>query len=135
MQFIVQTLWTRSDIFNGIGKHTANDLLHLAAIHPFTPTWVVCEDDTLFSRFFNVLLSYTAQWTSDTFLTLVAGNINSNNPFSFHYNSNTHYIARYVMVYRKREATVPVKLANYLHTHGYLDIEHIIGVLTILFVV
>lgn len=91
------------------------------------PVGVLADNDTLFSRFQNGLLNYIKIFTTDSFYSLVGGDCNSNNPFAFHYESDRHYISRFVRVYRKQVASIPQALYNEYAMEGLLDNEHNLG--------
>ncbi|KAK7014497.1 hypothetical protein R3P38DRAFT_3322091 [Favolaschia claudopus] len=54
---------------NQIGKHLANDFLYEVAIHPDTPSFALCSNETLFPRLRAHLPIFMARWTSSKFLT------------------------------------------------------------------
>lgn len=126
-QGMVDVLCDLGRVFNGFGRHTSNDVCHLAIIWPYTPAWVICEDDTLFEELLSVMVNYTQQWTSSDFERLVGGQCNSNNPFAFHYNSDEHYIARYLHVFRKMTVKLDPHLFNKMSRQGLFDPDHTIG--------
>lgn len=96
-------------------------------VFPFMPAIHLCKDDTLFDRFLRGLLTYTEQWVSQEYHSRVGGVVNSDNPFTFQHNSNAHYLATYVKVYRKCEAKVEAALYDTYRAAGLLDPTHIIG--------
>lgn len=49
-KFIAAVLSEDNAVFNGLGMHMANDLLHRACVHPFMPTVELCGDDGMFER-------------------------------------------------------------------------------------
>lgn len=124
---IYQCLCDLGDVFNGFGKHTACEMLFLAMIFPFMPAFNLCLDDSLFDHFLRVLLKYVEQWNSPEYLRRVGGLVNSDNPFTFQHNSNAHYLATWVKVYRKQEAKVKRNLYGAYQRAGFLDPTHTIG--------
>lgn len=119
----MQNLWSLGRVFNGIGKHTGTDVMHLSAFYPYMPTWVLCDNSDAFDLFIQVLCQYFDQWVHADYRRLV----NSNNPFGFHYNSDEHYLARFMEVYRKMQAKVSQHLFNAMQQTGLLDFGHVIG--------
>ncbi len=83
-QTIVDELCDNSKVFNGWGRHTANDVLYDMAIWPLMPIRIICNDNDLFHRLKQGLVKYVSQWAEPTFLTLAAGDYNGTNPFDFH---------------------------------------------------
>ncbi|KAI0749069.1 hypothetical protein C8Q74DRAFT_1212224, partial [Fomes fomentarius] len=124
---IIASLYSVQTVFNGLGKHTANDLLHLISMWPGTPTTVVCKDNEMFGRLRSGLPAYMAIWASDRFLKLVATPANHTNPFAFNHRSHRYYMSEYVHVYRKSFCMVSLELFNDLTSHGMLDEKHILG--------
>ncbi|KAI0693238.1 hypothetical protein C8T65DRAFT_585869, partial [Cerioporus squamosus] len=124
---IIVSLYALQTVFNGIGKHTANDFLHLLGVWPGMPTGELCADDMLFSRFVDLLIGYMALWSSSEFLQLVAPPANHPNPFAFNYRSHRNYISRYIHVYRKTFVNVSPDFYNHVVTSGLLDLSHVIG--------
>jgi hypothetical protein len=115
--------------FAGIGRHMANDFLHLLGIFPGTPAWVICSDDGKFLIFKAALISFMARWSSSEFLLKTAGNaISSNdNPFAFNETSNRNYMSSYLEVYKRVKAKVSGHVYNCLVRTGQLDPNHTIG--------
>lgn len=130
--YMFQALSDNQSVFNGFGQHTANDVLHLLGIHPLTPTWAICESDTLFHRLRGGLETMTDEWHSPAFLYRVAAQVNSDNPFSYQYHVDQAYKATYVHVYRKIQACVCANLYPQLAKPGLLDPLHTIGKLFML---
>jgi len=125
---ICKVLCDNNRVFNGFGRHLANDFLHSIGIFPGTPAIVICEDDVLFDRFFTAIQTYMDQWKSPKYLARTANDVNSLNPLAYNTTSNTNYISLYVHVYRKSLcAKVDSSLYNLLATNGFLDEEHTIG--------
>ncbi len=124
---IIASLYSVQTVFNGLGKHTANDLLHLISMWPGTPTTMVCKDDELYGRLRFGLPAYMATWASDRFLKLVATPSNHSNPFAFNHRSHRHYMSEYVHVYRKSFCMVSPELFNKLTSLGLLDEKHLLG--------
>ncbi|KAI0701158.1 hypothetical protein C8T65DRAFT_728611 [Cerioporus squamosus] len=124
---IIVSLYAVQTVFNGLGKHTANDLLHLVGLWPGMPTIQLCADKPEFDRFLDVLVRYMALWSSDHFLEVVAPPANHPNPFAFNYRSHRNYISRYVHVYRKSFVNVSPDFYNQLASSGLLDQTHTIG--------
>ncbi|RPD59027.1 hypothetical protein L226DRAFT_436751, partial [Lentinus tigrinus ALCF2SS1-7] len=114
-------------VFNGLGKHTANDFLHLLGLWPGMPTIDLCSDEATFTRFLSVLVPYMGLWSSDRFLQLVAPPANHPNPFAFNYRSHRNYISNYVHVYRKSFVHVSPQFYNQLLVAGLLDPSHTIS--------
>ncbi|TFK79759.1 hypothetical protein K466DRAFT_505057, partial [Polyporus arcularius HHB13444] len=128
---IVVSLYAVQTVFNGLGKHTANDFLHLLGLWPGMPTRLLCSDEALFDRFLDVLVGYMSLWSSDRFLEVVAPPANHPNPFAFNYRSHRDYISKFVHVYRKSFVTVSSQSYNHLVSAGMLDPSHTIGTLTL----
>ncbi|KAI0684622.1 hypothetical protein C8T65DRAFT_778319 [Cerioporus squamosus] len=124
---IIVSLYVVQTVFNGVGKHTANDLLHLLGLWPGMPTIDLCSDESGFERFLAVLVRYMAMWSSEHFLEVVAPPANHPNPFAFNYRSHRNYISRYVHVYRKSFVNVSPQFYNELVSCGLLDPSHTIG--------
>ncbi len=124
---IFMSLCLVQTVFNGLGKHTANDLLHLLGLWPGMPTIELCADEHEFEQFLEVLVRYMALWSSDHFLQVVAPPANHPNPFVFNYRSHRNYISRYVHVYRKSFVNVSPDFYNKLASSGLLEPSHVIG--------
>lgn len=125
--FLFVALTSNQLVFNGFGQHTANDILHLLAIHPLTPTWVLCESDLMFDSFAQRLQDVSSEWHSAKFFKRVACDVNSSNPFAYQYCMDAAYKATYVQVYRKIEACVRADLYPKLELPGLLNPDHTIG--------
>lgn len=87
--------------FCGIGRHCPNDLLFYLALHPATPSHVVCADATAYADFKATIYQYLEQYSKPEFLKRVVTTPNSNNPFEFNELSNREYTARYIAVFRR----------------------------------
>jgi hypothetical protein len=125
---ISKVLCDNNLVFNGFGRHLANDFLHCVGIFPGTPAIVICKDDKLFDRFRSGIPAFMDQWKSKEFLARTANDVNSRNPLAYNTTSNVNYISSYVHVYRKSLCSkVPASLYNMLAVNGYLDPEHTIG--------
>ncbi|KAI0690724.1 hypothetical protein C8T65DRAFT_587704, partial [Cerioporus squamosus] len=124
---IIVSLYAVQTVFNGLGKHTANDFLHLLGVWPGMPTIQLCSDKGLFNRFLQVLVRYMGLWSSDRFLEVVAPPANHPNPFAFNYRSHRDYISKFVHVYRKSFVNVSSEFYNQLVASGLLDPSHTIG--------
>lgn len=127
-QTIVEVLCSNNLVFNGFGQHTANDLCHLLCLHPFMPAILLCKDDTLFSRLQEVITFYVDTfWNSKEYFHYVCGNINSDHPFEFHYNSNKAFLTSYLLTYRKSQIAIRTPHWNFFVKSGLHDPKHIIG--------
>lgn len=113
--------------FSGLGRHCINDLLHLAAIFPGTPSWVICKDPELFYHLKELIYTYIAQYSKSKFLKRVATTCNSRNPFEFNEKSNKEYISSHIHVFRRVKVRVEKELYNRYVNSGLLDPEHTIG--------
>ncbi|KAJ7178255.1 hypothetical protein C8R46DRAFT_1029740 [Mycena filopes] len=111
----------------GIGKHLASDLLYEVAIHPDTPSFVLCSNDVLYMRFRTYVPHFMARWTSPEFLKACGGRPNSLNPFAFNRTSDRNFIWSYVSVYRRTSVRVPRAIYNLYLQNGLFDPDHIIG--------
>ncbi|KAJ7149916.1 hypothetical protein C8R46DRAFT_1306347 [Mycena filopes] len=111
----------------GIGKHLASDLLYEVAIHPDTPSFVLCSDNVLYMRFRTNVPHFMARWTSPEFLKACGGRPNSLNPFAFNRTSDRNFIWSYVSVYRRTSVRVPRAIYNLYLQNGLFDPDHIIG--------
>lgn len=78
-----------------------NDLLFYLAIHPATPSYVVCGDLEAYAHFKESVHLYLIQFTKPEFLKRVATTPNSDNPFEFNELSNREYMAQYIAVFRR----------------------------------
>lgn len=113
--------------FSGIGRYTANDLLHVMCIYPLTPAAEICKDDRSFFSFREALYDYINSFNSPSYLDRASSVPNTTNPFSFNEWANSEYLSRWVYVYRRTKAVVPVSLYNRYVSLGLLDDTHIIG--------
>lgn len=113
-------------MFNGYGRHTANDLCHMLGFHPLMPASVICQDDVLFFKLLKELETSSKHWISPEFRKAVTANCNTNNPFAYDYRSADRYIS-FVQVYRCSDAKISGDLFKYLYFHGLLDPNHTIG--------
>ncbi|KAG6815735.1 hypothetical protein H0H93_009111 [Arthromyces matolae] len=114
-------------VFEGFGRHLANDFLHLLAIFPGTPAYVICDDDSQYRRFKNAIPPYMAQWRSPEYLKSCGGSTNSLNPFAFNTTSNRNYTSQHIHVFRRCEVLVDANLFNRYQRLGLLDPNHTIG--------
>ncbi|EKM57381.1 uncharacterized protein PHACADRAFT_51455, partial [Phanerochaete carnosa HHB-10118-sp] len=69
---IAEVLCTVQSIFNGFGRHTANDLCHMLCLHPLLPTSFICQDDILFSKLYKGIEAYTNFWNTKDYYNTVA---------------------------------------------------------------
>ena len=127
---IVSTICELGSVFNEFGRHTANDVLHLAAIWPLTPTWVICDDHRLSEHLLETMLTYSLRWSSPQYNALIAAECNSNNPMAFHYNADDTFLSRFLEVYRKQTAKLDSALYDLNEARGNFDPDHTIGALT-----
>ncbi|KAK6977239.1 hypothetical protein R3P38DRAFT_2582166 [Favolaschia claudopus] len=111
----------------GIGQHLANDLLFEMALHPDTPSFSVCSDDSLYAELRAHIPRFMETWKSEMYLERCASTPNTNNPLSFNTGANDHFLATYVRVYRKTRVRVPATLYDLYQSRGLLDPDHIIG--------
>ncbi|KAH9943679.1 hypothetical protein B0H21DRAFT_695410 [Amylocystis lapponica] len=125
---ILRVICDSQDIFNGFGRHTASDFLHLQGLWPAMPPLLICKDEDLFQSFLRGVSSYMAQWVSPDYLSRVAGVPALDNPLQFNYKSDRNYMATYVLVYRKTSVSVPATLYNKLLQSGMFDPTHMIGI-------
>jgi hypothetical protein len=123
----------KSEAFAGLGRHTANDLLYLAATFPGTPAYVICRDSERYEKFKDLIYKYQSQFFTAEFHRLVSTSPNNNNPFAFNENSNRVYMEKYIEIFRRTTALVPKELYALYRTQGLLDPDHIIGMLYFLF--
>jgi hypothetical protein len=86
--------------FSGFGRHTSNDFLFNEAIFPGMPSYLLCEDDEVFSDFISAIEAYLKSYTTDEYYQRVVSVTNSTNPFSFNESSNSNYMKRYILVFR-----------------------------------
>ncbi|KAK7019996.1 hypothetical protein R3P38DRAFT_2972301 [Favolaschia claudopus] len=99
------------------------------AIHPDTPSFVLCTDDASFSRLRSHLPIFMARWESPQYLKACAGRTNSLNPFAFNTTSDRNFFSSYVPVYRRTSVRVRRDLYNLYLANGLFDPDHIIGTL------
>lgn len=124
---IVKELFGNMRVFNGLGKHMANDVLYLVGFWPTMPVGDVCMSDLFFARLRDGICQYFDMFHTKEFYKLVAPEPNSNNPFAFHYTSDRHYISRFVKVYRRSMVRMPTALYNQYGQEGLFDRTHVIG--------
>lgn len=113
--------------FAGIGHYSANDLLHMICLYPATPSHVICEDPDLFRSFAEGIRRYVDQFSSPRYLQRATSVPNTRNPFSFNEHFNSEFLRKWVLVYRRNWAVVPVTLYNKYVRQGLLDRKHTIG--------
>ncbi|KAH9919241.1 uncharacterized protein B0H18DRAFT_651148 [Fomitopsis serialis] len=122
---IVSWLCKRGDICNGIGRHTASDLVHFWGLAPSMPTSLV------FRYHYDVVKSlfpaYMAYWVSDKYLKDCCGAANSLTVFAWNSTSCHKYRQRCLLVFRKAETTVNVSIFNRHARNGNLDPDHVLG--------
>lgn len=124
---LLEEMCANQKVFNGFGRHTAHDCLHLLRIFPGEPPFLVCEDDVVFARFKAGVISYMAQWVSPSYRERVASLQNHVNPLAFYYRSDANFINQYMHVFRKWRVRVPSAEYNAFVSEGLLDEEHTIG--------
>ncbi|EMD35792.1 hypothetical protein CERSUDRAFT_31134, partial [Gelatoporia subvermispora B] len=115
------------DVFSGFGEHLANDLLHLTAIWPGTPSSVICADDTLYKEFKEHIASFMQEWHSPTFRKRVSSAANFSNPLAFNYCADANYVSQCMHVYQKQRVRVSQALYNRMLQLGLLETYHAIG--------
>lgn len=113
--------------FAGYGRHTINDFLYQAAIHPHTPAYVICQDDEIYNAFKAHLHTYMRQYREPKFLKIAATVANHPNPFSFNKKSDDAYTAGWVHVFRRTKVFVPKAIYDRYALLGLLDKDHTIG--------
>lgn len=92
--------------FSGLGRHCANDLLYHLALHPGTPSYIICLDIKLYVRFKNAIYIFLARFISpNAFLLRSATRPNTTNPFDFNKKSNDDYMSSYIDVFRRVKAS------------------------------
>lgn len=123
-----------ADSFAGYGRHTINDFLFQLAIHPHTPAYVICEDDTTYNEFKAHLHVYMKQYRQPKFLHIAATVANSSNPFAFNKKSDEAYTSGWVQVFRRTKTFVPKALYDRYVLRGLLDENHTIGLSVIFYI-
>ncbi|KAI0336892.1 hypothetical protein BDW22DRAFT_1488608 [Trametopsis cervina] len=124
---LVEVISSDMTYFNGFGKHTAADVLHDIGVLPHIPAGVVADDDNLYARLRQGIVSYTEDFKNPKFLLKCAGDSNAANPFAFHQKADDHYISSYVRVYRRQSVRMPKALYDFYASNGLFDPEHTIG--------
>ena len=125
---LVKVMCREQQIFNGFGRHTTNDLLHILGLWPGTPPYVVCSDDVAYSQFRTALLEYTQTWTTDQYWKDCLAPTNLHSPVAFNHRSDSNYMNRYMFVFRKSEISqMPGDLYNTYVRKGLLNPDHMIG--------
>lgn len=122
-----EMLSNRFNCFAGIGNYSANDLLHTICVHPFTPSHVICASDELFAKFELGIKSYIAQFSAPDYLNCASSVVNTTNPFAFNDHQNTEFLSKWILVYQRSCAVVPIPLFNEMSSLGLLDPAHEIG--------
>lgn len=123
---IFEILKNKFGCFAGIGRYTANDLLHVMCIYPLTPAHEICNDDSKFLSFKNMLYTYINSFNCASYLDRTLSIPNTLNPLSFNEWGNSEYLSKWVYVYHRTKAIVPVQLYNKYLSLGLLD-DHVIG--------
>ncbi|KAF8055810.1 hypothetical protein FPV67DRAFT_1788202 [Lyophyllum atratum] len=113
--------------FNGMGRHLTNDFLHEAGVFPGAPIIFVCKSETTFDSFKAGLMTYMAQWSSEAYLKLCGGRVNSTNPFAFQAKADSNYSTHYLRVFRKAYTLMPRAHHNRMAHAGLFNKDHIIG--------
>ncbi|KAI0318305.1 hypothetical protein OF83DRAFT_1242401 [Amylostereum chailletii] len=127
---IVNELSNNNNVFNGFGRHLANDFCFELAIFPGMPANELCHDDSLFGDLCACIGPYMDQWASAEYLTRCSIEPNTNNPLSFNTWSNEVYYSMYIKVFRKScNARILPALYNKYAERGLLDPKHTIGTL------
>ncbi|PPQ80053.1 hypothetical protein CVT26_011508 [Gymnopilus dilepis] len=98
--------------FSGIGKYTANEILHELAIFPGTPSYFICCDDKRYEDFKEGIKCFVQQFSTKEYLARSSSVPNTANPLTFNEHLNVLYLRKYVKVYRRRRALVPRDLYN-----------------------
>ncbi|KAL6306362.1 hypothetical protein BKA93DRAFT_729522 [Sparassis latifolia] len=124
---IIALLFHNQHLFNGFGRHTANDVLFWLKIFPTTPASHIFADKDHFQAFASGLAAYVDQFCTRTFFRNVAGEVNSTNPLTYNYKSGRNYISMYVKIFRKHWCKVPRQLYNEMLVQGLFDPQHVIG--------
>ncbi|CCM00169.1 uncharacterized protein FIBRA_02197 [Fibroporia radiculosa] len=79
------------------------------------------------SKDFILALQREIYWASKSFLNLVAGVPNFDNPLTFNDKSNRNYFAHFVWVYRRQAVRIPKNLNDRMARAGLFDPQHTIG--------
>ncbi|KAI0309088.1 hypothetical protein OF83DRAFT_114326 [Amylostereum chailletii] len=125
---IVNELSNNNNVFNGFGRHLANDFCFELVIFPGMPAIELCRDDSLFGDLRARIGPYMDQWASAEYLTRCSIEPNTNNPLSFNTWSNEVYYSMYIKVFRKScNARILPALYNKYVERGLLDPKHTIG--------
>lgn len=130
LRAIIHEICTNSlGAFSGFGRHFANDFLFYMALFPGMPSYEICSNDELFHEFEDAIYKYLFQFSTDEFFTAVTsvGIPNAVNPFAFQERANKEYMSRYILVFRRIEAMVPIALYQKYVERGLLDDKHTIG--------
>lgn len=96
-------------------------------IFPFTPSYIICQDDDLFTQFEDGIFNYLSQFSESDYLDRGSSVANTENPFAFNEHLNNEFLSKWVRIYRRSKAVVSVKMYNELLMGGLLDKEHTIG--------
>jgi hypothetical protein len=115
--------------FSGFGRHTANDFLFNLVLFPGMPSYEICSNDEQFQEFEEAIHNYHLQFSTDEFFDAVTcvGISHAENPFAFQERANKDYMSRYILVFRRIQAMVPISLYQKYVEHGLLDDKHTIG--------
>ena len=120
--------------FSGFGRHTANDFLFLQAIFPGMPSYLICKNSQTFEGFISAIKSYMVSFTSEKFYRRIVSVTNSDNLFAFNEESNNHYMKSYLLVFCRVKVDVNCDLYIRYCKLGYLDPDHIMGMILISYV-
>ncbi|KDQ50822.1 hypothetical protein JAAARDRAFT_141379, partial [Jaapia argillacea MUCL 33604] len=124
---ILMEMCENQGVFNGIGRHLANDFLHTAATFPLTPCQCVCDNIDVFEDFKKALVDYLAVFGSQTFFRSISTRSNSRNQFMWNDRSYENYASCCVKVYKKRRVKIAEDLYNSMVETGLFDENHTIG--------
>jgi hypothetical protein len=113
--------------FNGFGHQTANDFLASVAIHPGTPSGLICISKEVFKEFVEQIPRYFQRLCEKTYLRRTAPQVNSN-PFAF--NDWAHKKAlEGVMVFKRVNTSLSFELFKKYVMQGAFCPTHVLGML------
>jgi hypothetical protein len=111
--------------FNGFGHQTANDFLASIAVHPGTPSGLICISRDAFGDFVEQIPKYFRRLCEKTCLRRTAPQMHSN-PFAF--NESAHKKAlEGVMVFKRVNTTLDFDLFKKYVVQGAFCPSHVLG--------
>jgi hypothetical protein len=119
--YLEMTDSSKNSFWNGIGTSHATEILHLAKIHPETPTFKIFAKSEPRTRLCEAIGSYFQQAYSPEYLKRVPATTTSHRAFEFSPSVTQYINSQFTKVYRKTETSITLAHYNFLQSQGLLS--------------